>query len=287
MNLMLLCAGEGRRLRPFTAEVPKPAVPFLGAPMVSYSLNIAEELPLKKIVFNTHHLADQIKNLFADMNFKRIPWKDFHEPVLLGSGGGIHNAKQALVGTGTFLVMNGDEVILPFQFGLIKDMLAFHKYHKGIATLLTMNHPEVGTKFGGAWVDERQKVRMFSKTDPRLDGIRGEHFLGVMFLNDEIFEYFKNPVQDENILYDTLTAAMAANEEVYTFRCETNWFETGNPEDFLKATETCASAIESRAPDYWIDYLKQVLRLSLRKSPLIEKNTALGARILEIQKKFL
>jgi mannose-1-phosphate guanylyltransferase len=287
MNLMLLCAGEGRRLRPFSAEIPKPAIPFMGTPLVCYSLNIAEELPLKKIVFNTHHLAEKVRGLFADMNFKRIPWKALHEPVLLGSGGGIHNAKEELVGNGTFMVMNGDEVILPFQFGLIKDMLAYHKYHKGIATLLTMNHPEVGTKFGGAWVDERSRVQMFSKTDPKISGLRGEHFLGVMLLNDSVFEYFKTSVQDENILYETLTKAIIANEEVYTFRCETHWFETGNSEDFLKATEFCASSIESRAKDYWIDYLKQIMRLSPRLQPFIEKDSTLGARVSEIQKKFL
>lgn len=287
MRLMLLCAGQGTRLRPYTETTPKPLIPFMGTPMVCYSLQLADELPISKIVFNTHHLGNKVEDFFKSLKFRNLPVAPFYEQTLLGSGGGINNAKSAIIGGGDFIVMNGDEVILPEQFGVMREMLSFHKYHKGIATLLTVDHPEVGAKFGGAWVDSNQKVKCFSKKNPGDSNLKGEHFVGVMILSDRVFKYFKGQVQDENILYETLTAAIASFEEVYTYKCKAIWHETGNPKDFTEATEFCVTAVEKdqTKQEYWVNYLQQVMRLSPRLHPVIENTTiGLSERVLKIQK---
>jgi mannose-1-phosphate guanylyltransferase len=281
MNVMILAAGEGIRLRPYTLQTPKPAVPFLTVPLACYSLSLLEKIKIDNLVVNTFHLPDQVKELFRRLNIpaKNLCFSD-ERGQLLGSGGGIHNAESFLEGSGDFLVMNGDEVILPSFPHLLPDMLDFHRWHKGLATLLVMDHPEVGKRFGGAWAKPGQglrveKISCFSKTQPAPD-FKGYHFLGVMIFSERIFSYFKESVVEENILYETLTKAMEQGEDVYAFKSDPCWFETGNPTDFLAATKFCLEALTSETPadarPYWQEYLTQTIRLWSEGRCLIEKD---------------
>jgi mannose-1-phosphate guanylyltransferase len=291
MNAMILAAGEGTRLRPFTLETPKPCIPFLTVPLAYFTLSLLDQTPIHRLVVNTHHLPRQVEKLFA-----QIPkqWKELYfsseENELLDSGGGIHNAKNSLIGRGDFFVFNGDEVILPHQFGLLEEMQAFHKWHKGIATLLTISYPEVGSKFGGVWLKDKSKVDCFSRKTPEDSSLRGLHYIGVILFSERVFSYFKNPIQKENIFYDTLTQAMAAGEEVHAFETKAEWYEIGNPPDFLTATETCLDTLikDSKKHPYWQDYLMQTIRLYSQNGYLLEKNWArfpeLQSAILKIKK---
>lgn len=274
MNVMMLAAGLGTRLRPFTLQTPKPAIPFLTVPMACYSLALFEKIKIENLVVNTHHLPAQIEHVYAKIHWpcKRLIFS--HEPKILGSGGGIRQAVDDLVGDGAFLVANGDEIILPNQIDVMKDALAFHKYHKGIATLLSMPHPEVGTRFGGLWVDANkpdQQVQCFSKTP--VAGTTGLHFIGVMILSDRIREYFNADAgSEENILYETLTRAMAQGERVHAFNIDCQWFETGDPVSFLSATEACLQELRQPQPAPWAQHLAQVIRLHSHREFVIEES---------------
>ncbi|MEZ0392477.1 MAG: NDP-sugar synthase [Pseudobdellovibrionaceae bacterium] len=277
MNVMLLAAGEGTRLRPFTQTLPKPAIPFLSVPLACYPLALMERIKIDKLVVNTYHLPDEIRKLFERVS---RCWNELvfssEEGELLGSGGGIHNAFKHLKGRGDFFVMNADEVILPHQSGLLEEMISFHRWHKGIATLLTIEHPEVGQKFGGAWLSEGSKIKLFSKTNPGAEAPRGLHFTGVLLLSEKIASYFKPQVTVENILYETLTEAMKAGEEVHAFEAQAEWFETGNPADFLHATETCLQSLQANLKErpFWQEYLIQTIRLNSLQKYVVEKDWA-------------
>lgn len=278
MNVLILAAGEGTRLRPYTLQMPKPAIPFLTVPLACYSLSLFENIKIENLVANTFYLPDQVQSLFRRLNYpsKKLCFSE-ESGQILGSGGGIHNAGKYLMG-GDFIVMNGDEVILPSQPGLLQEMLDFHRWHKGLATLMVMDHAEVGKKFGGAWVKQGQtegqeKVSCFSKTQPSPD-LKGYHFVGVMIFSERIFSYFKDQIVEENILYETLTKAMSLGEEVYVHKANPIWFETGNPVDFTAATQFCVDELSkpSATRPYWQEYLTQTIRLWSEEKCVIEKD---------------
>ncbi|MCE3010717.1 MAG: NTP transferase domain-containing protein [Proteobacteria bacterium] len=280
MNVMLLCAGEGTRLRPYTLELPKPAIPFLGAPLMSYSISLCEGLKVDRWVINTFHLSYEIQDTVKDL---RIHKKTslFHEKNgLLGSGGGIHNAFSALKGQNDFIVMNGDEVLLPKSEGLLENALRYHRQQKNLATLITTSHPEVGSKFGGAWTQSGNKIELFSKTSPGTY-YQGHHFVGVMILADRIEKYFKAAIVEENILYETLTAAIQAKEQVEVFPVDCLWFETGNPQDFVFAERTLAEMLVGSQKSFESEYLRFHLQKNSFRKCLIENQNEEHRMLLE------
>lgn len=272
MNVMLLAAGEGTRLRPYTLTLPKPAIPFLNVPLAAHVLRFLQNVPLTKLVVNTFHLAPQIERLFHKLPHRAEQLFFSHESgAILGSGGGLGKARSHFKGGGDFILMNADEIILPEDLHVLEKAIAHHKKTKALATILVMEHPEAGGKFGAVWADANNKVKTFGKERPAT-GEKPWHFIGVQILSEKVFDYI--PLQGEsNILYDALVGGMLRGELVETYPIKCQWFETGNPTDFLEATRACAdilfkgaSAEKSSLELSFQNYLSSKMQLQKWKS---------------------
>jgi len=271
VKAMLLTAGLGTRLRPVTDRLAKPAVPFLNVPLFHYPLSLIEELSISSLVLNTHHKAEQIEELAA-----RIPGATYHvaispEPAApLGSGGGIWKARSRLEGEGSFLVSNGDEVILPHEPRIMRRFLKEHEEHKPLATILVMRHPLVGQQFGGVWTTADNEVRGFGKDPAAFPGCSGYHYIGLLLLSDRVFSYL--PEGESNILYDALTAGIAKGEKVRAVISDFTWYETGNPQDFLRATGDALRLLAENAPRPDTQALKKITARFWPKGTILENH---------------
>ena len=58
---IVLAAGHGTRLRPFTCATPKPLMPVWGEPMLGRIVAMLREWGVDDIAFNTHCLHEQVK----------------------------------------------------------------------------------------------------------------------------------------------------------------------------------------------------------------------------------
>lgn len=259
MNVMLLAAGEGTRLRPYTEVLPKPAIPFLTIPLAAHALSFLRGFTIDNLVVNTYHLPHKIHELFHTLPHKAKSLH-FSDEVgkILGSGGGLGKARKHFIGGGDFFMMNADEVILPENPEALKLAMTTHQKNKPIATLMVMEHPAVGTQFGGVWTDASGKVLGFGKT--ALPGsTKGWHFVGAQILSERVFNYI--PLEGEtNILYDALTQALAAGEAVEIYPFKATWFETGNPKDFIHASEECFKYLFAANDSYQKQNLQKNLK---------------------------
>lgn len=288
MNVMLLAAGEGTRLRPHTLIRPKPAMPFLNIPLASYPLALLEGLKIDRLVVNTFHLPTKVVDLFLHLNHGARKVHFSHEvSQLLGSGGGLGAARDYFKTSEDLILMNADEVILPLEKSVVAQALEQHQKRNSFCTLLTMDHPGVGTQFGGVWLDQDNKVRGFGKTAP--DGLGGgggsaggkaEHFIGLQILSGKVFDYIPKG-RPSNILYDAVTNAIHAGHRVDRYKINCHWYETGNSQDFLKATEASLELLAGPAApttptvpadNYAQTYLKKVLERFGTETPLVESH---------------
>lgn len=235
---MILAAGLGTRLKPLTDTVPKAAIPLLGVPLGYWPLFHLLKAGVTDLVVNTHYLPEKVVSLFETVrpNLKGLNFT-LEKPEILESGGGIGFAKKFLLddSSESFWVANGDEVYLPQSPNLFSDLKHFHDKSSNIATLLVVEHPEVGSKFGGVWCDSEMRVQGFGKTPPT-SGLKGYHYTGFQVLSQKVFDYI--PEGASNIFYDVLVKAILNHEPIFAYKGDGVWFETGNVEDLKKATQT-------------------------------------------------
>ena len=111
----VLGAGKGTRLRPLTEEIPKPLVPVVHRPLVTFAFDHLRAAGIEEFVVNTHHCAGAWAEAFPEGVYFGHPVRLRFEPVLLETGGGIANVED-LLGGHPFLVYNGDILTdLPLQ----------------------------------------------------------------------------------------------------------------------------------------------------------------------------
>lgn len=103
MQAIVLAAGLGTRLWPLTADRAKPAVPFLGQPLVRRLVDwIAPHV--SRVVVNTHHRPESVRAALADRDVAFS-----HEGEILGTAGALAFARDAglLAADEPTLIVNG------------------------------------------------------------------------------------------------------------------------------------------------------------------------------------
>jgi NDP-sugar pyrophosphorylase family protein len=241
MRALILSAGLGERLRPLTAARAKPAIEFLNMPMLAFPYYWLNTLGLKAVTFNTHYLPDSVRRAAMHVVEPYVQLHFNHEENILGSGGGIWNARFELQGDDHFAVANGDAVVAFAEPDIMHNMLRFHQEKDALATLLTCPLENGGT----VWLDSYDELVNFG-TAPVRPGLLQRHYASIMFVSKRLWKYL--PAGPSNIFYDVMTAAIAQGERVYGYdvsRDRLHWFETGNVADYLKATAQCLEYLRS------------------------------------------
>ena len=102
---MVLAAGLGTRLRPVTANKPKPLVTVGGRSLIDRALDRLQDDGVGTAVVNLHYLGEMIETHLKDRPHPQIVFT--REETLLDTGGGIA-AALPLLGEAPFLVTNSD-----------------------------------------------------------------------------------------------------------------------------------------------------------------------------------
>ena len=138
MKAMILAAGFGTRLFPLTIDRTKPAIPFLGKPLVGYVAEYIARHGFKDVIVNLHHQPESVKKALGDgSDFGVNIHYSLEEPEILGTAGALDNARHFL-GDDTFLVVNG-KIITDID---ISKALETHKKSGALATMVLKENPQ-------------------------------------------------------------------------------------------------------------------------------------------------
>lgn len=103
MQAMILAAGFGTRLKPFSLIKPKPLFPVLNSPLLLATISRLKSSGFTRISINCHHLRDQIVRETNGIDGIVVQ----EEKTILGTGGGLRQAVDHLRDE-PLLVTNGD-----------------------------------------------------------------------------------------------------------------------------------------------------------------------------------
>jgi len=138
MQVVVLAAGLGTRLRPLTYKIPKVMVPVGGKPFFEYVLGLLRSNGLTRIVLCVGYLGTQIEQHFKDgSDFGiDITYSVEREMQLLGTGGALKNAAHLL--EEEFMVLYGDTFLdIDYQ-----DLISYFHRHGRLGTMVAFANEE-------------------------------------------------------------------------------------------------------------------------------------------------
>jgi aminoglycoside/choline kinase family phosphotransferase/GTP:adenosylcobinamide-phosphate guanylyltransferase len=174
MKALILAAGFGSRLLPYTKKIPKPLFTILSKPIIEQVIQKLIDNGCDQILINTHHLHIQIKTFIEQKKYS-ADVQTIHEPVILDTGGAIANVKAFMKDT-AFFVINSDII---FNIDL-KKVYEFHKKSDCLATLVLHDHD----KFNKVTIDNLGYIQNF---DSKTNGLA---FTGIQVLSPRIYDHF-------------------------------------------------------------------------------------------------
>jgi mannose-1-phosphate guanylyltransferase len=129
MDAVILVGGEGTRLRPLTAQMPKPMLPLAGRPLLAYTFDHLRRHGVGRAVLSCGYLPTQIEEHFGvETDGLALDYRV--EPEPLGTGGAIRFGADGIAGT--FLALNGDSL----RAADLDALIAFHRERGAKATIL-------------------------------------------------------------------------------------------------------------------------------------------------------
>ena len=228
MKAMILAAGFGTRLFPLTIDRTKPAIPFLGKPLVGYVAEYVAQFGFKDIVVNLHHQPDSVIRSLGDGSAFGVHIDyTLEEPEILGTAGALDNARH-LLETGTFLIING-KIITDID---IAAALETHKRTGALATMVLKANSkrekftivEVSDGKVTGFGDYAQPFTEDEIRDTVHDAFTPMMFTGIHILEPRVFDYIPRGVYSDivPVLY---RPAIEAGETIAAHIAEGEWFE--------------------------------------------------------------
>ncbi|MBU4294346.1 MAG: NTP transferase domain-containing protein [Desulfobulbaceae bacterium] len=215
MKAMILAAGFGTRLRPYSLLRPKPLFPVLDLPLILRHIAQLREAGCDAILVNCHHLREQIVDLLAGLDGIFLQ----QEPIELGTGGGMRMARD-FFGSEPVLVINGD------IFHTI-DLARVYQEHCSSgadATLVLHDCP----RFNNVSVDDKLDITAFGAGG----SARKMAFTGIHVLDPNLLSVI-TPGIFYNII-DCYRYWIARGKKIRAHVVHDHfWTDMGTPEDYL------------------------------------------------------
>ena len=141
MQALILAGGKGTRLRPLTVYTPKPIVPILNRPLLTYQLELLARAGITDITLSLSYQPDKIEDVLGDGSDFDVNLRYITEPSPMGTAGAYKYAAGAI--RETTVVFNGD-ILTDVS---IADVIATHSSKKAEATIV-LAPVEDPSKFG-------------------------------------------------------------------------------------------------------------------------------------------
>ena len=229
MKAMILAAGYGERLWPLTADRGKPALPVLGKPLVGYVAEYLARNGVTEAVVNLHHRPESVRDSLGDGSQFGLHLEYVYEPVILGTSGGLDNAREFFQ-DGTFICVNG-KIITDID---LHAAIETHRQQNALATLVLKRNTR-RERFSMVETANGLVTRFSGMPQPNeseADADAPLMFTGIHILEPRIFDYIPRGVFSDSVVH-VYPQAMAKGERIGAHVGEGMWHELSTMQRYL------------------------------------------------------
>ncbi len=258
---MLMAAGIGQRLRPFTDHRTKALLPVLGIPIIQFLVDSLVSTGVKKMVVNVHHRAEETKAGLAALEHPSSTLIVSDESaLLLGSAGGLKKATPFL-GSGSFFYSVADTILDIDWSALSEAHQKFRKEKNALITLAVSVSKNSGT----------YREILFDPHTRLITGLGGmeknrPYFTGAAVLERECLDQIPKDIPSDFV--SSLLIPAIEKKRAFVFVADSTSYDIGNPALWLSTHLDLIQMLErtsSVSPQMtrWLDRLwKHNVRLA-------------------------
>jgi glucose-1-phosphate thymidylyltransferase len=230
MKAVILAAGEGKRLRPFTEKMPKVMLPIANKPMIEHILDAVKKTIIQEVIIVVGYKKEVIMDYFKD--YKGIKITYVTQDKQLGTSHALLKAKNKV--KGSFIVLAGDNII---------DSKSIQKLiqEKSEYSILIKEHPHP-SKYGVVFL-EKQKLKQIVEKPKDNQG----KFIstGIYKLPQNVFKTIENfSKQGTYDLSSVIQSIVEKGATISTIIAEF-WMDIVYPWDLIQVNEIMIKKIKT------------------------------------------
>jgi mannose-1-phosphate guanylyltransferase len=228
---LVLCGGEGKRLRPITFYLQKTMIPIGRSqrPLLEYTIRLLQHHRLKDVTLLVNYKANQIKNFFEEGKRFGVQISYIHDlENMQGTGGSVINAykKKAFSEDDTLLVYYGD-ILTNMN---LRKLIDFHREKGAVATVALASGFTV--RVGLADLDGESRILGFTEK-PQLEKPVS---VGVLILKGEVLRVAAETMNARaiDLMGEIIPNLIRRDQPVYGFVFKDFWSDVGSIEAYEK-----------------------------------------------------
>lgn len=240
MKAVVLAAGRGVRLKPFTLTRPKHLLPVGGAPLLEWMLRRLRDAGVDEVLVVTHYMEEAIKDRFGDGSELGLKISYARQEEMLGTADAFAVAERFVDGEG-FIGVYGD---LYLSLEAIKAVVDAHE--KG-ETMLTVVPFDKAHLYGVVELKDDMVIRIVEKPPA---GTMSSNLAnaGIYYFTPEIFKWIRETKPSERQEYEITDSLRMMIESGSSVRAVTisqgDWLDVGLPWNLLDVNERALTLIE-------------------------------------------
>lgn len=215
---VIMAGGLGTRLRPLTANVPKPLLPVGGKPMIQHVIESLRGYGINEFFVSVNYKAEMIEEFLGDGSDFRVRIEYLREKKRLGTAGALSLIRTN--GWQDIFVLNSD-VMTDLDFHA---MYQFHLDHEHDLTMAVKRF-NLQVPYGVVEMDMNRVVSLSEKPNITNYVNAGIYLLNRRVLGDIPRETFFN-------MTDLITNLVDQSRNVASYLIKGDWTDVGLPEEY-------------------------------------------------------
>jgi mannose-1-phosphate guanylyltransferase len=226
MQALILAGGEGTRLRPLTSTIPKPVVPLVDRPFITYMIEWLRAHGVDDVILACGFMAADVRSVIGDGG-SGVRVRYVEEPSPLGTGGALKYAQDLL--DEQFLMLNGD-VLTDID---LSAQLAQHE-KTGARATLALVAVEDPSAYGLVRCGPDHAVQAFVEKPAPGDADTNLISAGAYVLERDILDEMAPAGTNISIERDVFPLLVARG--LFGYAASGYWLDIGTPERYLRGT---------------------------------------------------
>ncbi len=223
---IIMAGGFGTRIRPLSANTPKPLLPVVNRPILELVLEHLKQHGLKEAVLLTYHEPGKIRHALGDGSRFGMQLTYYQAEQDFGTAGAVaHGAR--LAPSERYLVLSGD-VVCDFDLSAI---LRFHESKKAAVTI-TLTRVANPLQFGIVITDGDLRIRRFLEKPTWGEVFSDTVNTGIYVLEANVLQQV--PLDEPfDFSRDLFPRLLQGNVPLFGCIMQGYWRDIGDPESYL------------------------------------------------------